>query len=199
MTGGRQGNGTWLFAQECGFVAGADKLDILPAPGLPEVAFAGRSNVGKSSLLNALTGQETAIVTDIAVPLQLQHVLAGEGVRCAETDQHTLIDQVPVRIPEGSQGSLPFRRKTPHNPLGDRLSPRPAQTDDPDGSGPRRRGPGDDRVVLDVHTAPPGSAVGFRRLAQDDPVDVPLLPDPEEPAHHPVEHKPARHHAAKEE
>jgi GTP-binding protein len=44
----------WLFAQECTFVAGADKLEILPPPSLPEIAFAGRSNVGKSSLINAL-------------------------------------------------------------------------------------------------------------------------------------------------
>lgn len=49
--------GRLLFAQECRFVAGADNLGALPPPGLTEVAFAGRSNVGKSSLVNALTGR----------------------------------------------------------------------------------------------------------------------------------------------
>jgi GTP-binding protein len=47
----------WLFAQECRFVAGAASLDRLPEPELVEVAFAGRSNVGKSSLINALTAR----------------------------------------------------------------------------------------------------------------------------------------------
>ena len=51
--------GRLLFAAECGFVAGAATVDRLPDLRLPEVAFAGRSNVGKSSLINALTGRNT--------------------------------------------------------------------------------------------------------------------------------------------
>ena len=46
-----------LFAQECRFVAGAAEAQALPLESLPEVAFIGRSNVGKSSLVNALTSR----------------------------------------------------------------------------------------------------------------------------------------------
>jgi len=51
--------GRLLFAQRCDFRLGVARLDQLPLDGASEVAFAGRSNVGKSSLINALTGRRT--------------------------------------------------------------------------------------------------------------------------------------------
>jgi len=49
--------GRKLFAGPCDFVFAAARSDGLPPVGAPEIAFAGRSNVGKSSLINALTGR----------------------------------------------------------------------------------------------------------------------------------------------
>ena len=51
--------GRILFAQQCDFVRGAASLDDIPPTRLTEIAFVGRSNVGKSSLVNALTGRKT--------------------------------------------------------------------------------------------------------------------------------------------
>lgn len=51
--------GRKLFAGPCDFIWGAGRIDGLPPESVPEIAFAGRSNVGKSSLVNALTGRRT--------------------------------------------------------------------------------------------------------------------------------------------
>lgn len=51
--------GRSLFARPCTFVTSATSLEGLPDPEVPEVAFAGRSNCGKSSLINALTGRRS--------------------------------------------------------------------------------------------------------------------------------------------
>ena len=57
--------GRKLFTQPCEFVRGVLKLEQMPDTEIPEVTFAGRSNVGKSSLINALTGRKTLARTSV--------------------------------------------------------------------------------------------------------------------------------------
>jgi GTP-binding protein len=54
-----------LFAGPVAFLKSAPQLQFLPDPELAEVAFCGRSNVGKSSLLNALTGRKAIARTSV--------------------------------------------------------------------------------------------------------------------------------------
>ncbi len=54
-----------LFAGRIEFLKSAPALKFIPDPDFPEIAFAGRSNVGKSSLLNALTGRKSIARTSV--------------------------------------------------------------------------------------------------------------------------------------
>jgi GTP-binding protein len=72
--------GRRLFAGEWHFQAAAGSLASLPPMGAPEIAFAGRSNVGKSSLINALTGRR-ALARTSGTPGRTQELIffAGSG------------------------------------------------------------------------------------------------------------------------
>ncbi len=89
-----------LFSGPITFLKSAPSLQFLPDPSVPEIAFAGRSNVGKSSLLNALTNRKALARTsntpgrtqelnffDVGDPVQLRLVdMPGYGFAEAPKD-----------------------------------------------------------------------------------------------------------------
>ncbi len=72
-TAAEQEAATRLFAGPCDFMLSVASLTQLPTSSLPEVAFVGRSNVGKSSILNALTRRKTLAKTS-NTPGRTQHL-----------------------------------------------------------------------------------------------------------------------------
>jgi len=75
-----------LFSGPIHFVKGVVRIDGLPVEPLPEVAFAGRSNVGKSSLLNMLTGRK-ALARTSNTPgrtRELNYFLVGEALHIVD-------------------------------------------------------------------------------------------------------------------
>lgn len=75
-----------LFKQPCEFVAGAATVESLPPMTHPEVALAGRSNVGKSSLVNLLTGRKSLARTsqNPGHTQQINFFLLGEKLMLAD-------------------------------------------------------------------------------------------------------------------
>src|SRR6266540_5486478 len=61
------------------FIGSFPRADVLLDPSLPEVAFVGRSNVGKSSLLNALVGQRVAKISATPGKTRMLNVYAVSG------------------------------------------------------------------------------------------------------------------------
>src|SRR5881227_743845 len=70
--------GRRIFAGDWQFIAAANSIEVLPPMAGLEVAFAGRSNVGKSSLINALTGRN-ALARTSHTPGRTQELIFFEG------------------------------------------------------------------------------------------------------------------------
>ena len=92
-----------LFSGRVEFLLSAPSLDFLPEGDLPEVAFAGRSNVGKSSLINAVTGRKSIARTSVTPgrTQELNFFEVGEPTRFRLVDMPGYgFAKAPVKVVE---------------------------------------------------------------------------------------------------
>ena len=136
--GHRLFGGEWTFASAAGSVAS------LPARAVPEIAFAGRSNVGKSSLINALT-RRRALARTSNTPGRTQELIFFTGasgparaggyarlrLRGGGKEQGQRLDAAYSRLPARSRHArarLSVRRRAPRSHGGRRRYPRHARS-----------------------------------------------------------------------
>jgi GTP-binding protein len=92
-----------LFSGRVEFLLSAPSLDFLPEAEFPEVAFAGRSNVGKSSLINAVTGRKSIARTSVTPgrTQELNFFEVGEPTRFRLVDMPGYgFAKAPVKVVE---------------------------------------------------------------------------------------------------
>ena len=109
--------GRKLFAGDWQFIWASPSIETLPPMAGIEVAFAGRSNVGKSSLINALTGRN-ALARTSHTPGRTQELIFFEGpertrlpagrharlrLRLGAEGQGRVLDRADPQIPAGPQ------------------------------------------------------------------------------------------------
>ena len=108
--------GRKLFAAEWQFVAAAGTIERLPPMRGPEIAFAGRSNVGKSSLINALTGRK-ALARTSHTPGRTQELIFFSAGR-----PQSIVDMPGYGYAEAPKGKVKAWTALIHNYLAGRAN-----------------------------------------------------------------------------